>query len=343
MLSNRRFARFVLIALALVVLTGVLIHIAHVLLLGFGAVLFALIIRAGGTALSRVLPIPPRWASLLVVVLAAAGIALLAYAMGGEISRQFSDFQHRLPQAVAEARARIAGTPVGDAVLSSVDRMLKAGPSGEGALRIASGALGAASNLFVVVVVALYLSISPRSYVSASLQLVPPRHRAQARAALHRTAQALRQWFAGQALSMLLVGVLTALGLWLVGVPNALVLGVIAGVFEFVPVVGTFVAAVPILLLALASGPEVALSAAVVYFVIQQVEGALIMPLAQRWAVHLPPAVTLLSVVVFGVLFGLPGVLFATPLAVVIMVLLRQFYIEKQGTGNTGDGVEARS
>lgn len=331
--SHRQFARYVVIALALLALAVVIVRIADVLLLGFGAILFAVIIRAGGGALSRVLPISPRWGSVAVLALLAAGVALLAYGAGGEIASQVGDFQQRLPQAVAHVRARVAGTPVGDAVLSSIDGALKAAPSSTGALRTATAAFGVLSDVFIVVVLAIYLSVSPRSYVAASLRLVPARHRDEAGAALHRTAMALRQWFAGQALSMLLVGVLTGLGLWLVGVPNALVLGIIAGLFEFVPIVGTFVAAIPILLLALATGPEVALWAAVVYFAIQQLEGALIMPLAQRWAVHLPPAITLLSVAVFGVLFGLPGILFATPLAVVVMVLVRQFYLEKRADG----------
>ena len=336
--SYRRFARYVVIAVAIMAAAIVLVRIANVLLLGFGAVLFAVIIRAAGEAVSRVLPVSPRWGSVMVIAILAAGIALLVYAAGSQAARQVAEFQQRLPEAAADARAHVAGTPLGDAILPSIDEALKFAPSGTGALKAASAAFNALSSLFIVAVLAIYLSVSARSYVAASVQLVPPRYQAEAHAALRRTATALRKWFAGQMLSMLLVGVLTAIGLSLVGVPNAIVLGVIAGLLEFVPVIGTFVAAVPILLLALATGPEVALYALIVYFAIQQLEGALIMPLAQRWAVHLPPAITLLSVAVFGVLFGLPGVLFATPLAVVGVTLVRQFYLEKRaGASAVGD------
>jgi predicted PurR-regulated permease PerM len=128
---------------------------------------------------------------------------------------------------------------------------------------------------------------------------------------------------------MLAVGVFTALGLWMVGVPLAIPLGILSGVLDFVPVVGPLIAAVPGLLIAFAHDPHLALMAALVYSVVQFVEGHLVLPIAQRWAVALPPALTLVGIVAFGTLLGPMGLLFAMPLLVVAVTLVDKLYVER--------------
>src|SRR6185369_14221453 len=117
-------------------------------------------------------------------------------------------------------------------------------------------------------------------------------------------------------------------GLLAMGMPLALAVGLIAGLFEFVPYFGAIAAALLAVLVAFAQGPTAALKVALFFLVIQQLEGNLLMPIVQRWAVHLPPVMGLLAVVVFGTLFGVAGVVFGTPLMVVAMILTRRLYIE---------------
>jgi predicted PurR-regulated permease PerM len=128
---------------------------------------------------------------------------------------------------------------------------------------------------------------------------------------------------------MLFVGVVTSIGLLLAGVPLAIPLGILSGVLDFVPVIGPFVAAIPGVLIAFAEGPQVALYAVLVYIAVQFIEGHFVIPLAQKWAVSMPPALALVAIVAFGVAFGLPGVLFALPLTVVAMVLVQKLYVER--------------
>lgn len=127
---------------------------------------------------------------------------------------------------------------------------------------------------------------------------------------------------------MLAVGTMTTVGLWLLGMPLATLLGLIAGILAFVPFFGPIISGILAVLLAFTEGPQDALYVAILFLVIQQVEGNILMPLLQRWAVKLPPILGLLSVVVFGILFGVAGVLLATPLMVVSMVLVRKLYVE---------------
>jgi predicted PurR-regulated permease PerM len=325
-----RFARYVLIVFAIGVTLLALWQVARVLLLGFGGVLFAVAIRAGGSAVARRLPIPARWASLLVVLALAAGLALVIMVLGDEVARQIVDLQQRLPGAIARARESLQGSELGRTVLSFMSGASAEGLSAATAFRAASATFGVLSDMAIVLLLALYLSFSPRTYTRATVELAPLRYQADVRGALHDSGRALHRWLLGQFVSMTSVGLLTGFGLWLVGVPNAVILGLVAGLLEFVPILGPFLAAVPGVLLALAQGPTTALYATAVYFVVQQLEGSLIMPLAQKWAVELPPALGLLTVVLFGVLFGIPGVLFATPLTVVIMVLVRRFYLDRR-------------
>jgi predicted PurR-regulated permease PerM len=127
---------------------------------------------------------------------------------------------------------------------------------------------------------------------------------------------------------MTIVGVLTATGLAIAGVPLALALGVLAGLLDFIPVVGPVLAIVPGIVLALSVDPHTAAWAAAVYIAVQQLENHLIVPMAQRWSVNLPPAISVLSILTLGVLFGVMGVLFGMPLTVVAMVLIKKLYVE---------------
>jgi predicted PurR-regulated permease PerM len=127
---------------------------------------------------------------------------------------------------------------------------------------------------------------------------------------------------------MVIVGLITGVGLWLLEIPLALSLGLIAGLLEFVPFVGPILSAIPAILVAFTQDGMAPLYVVLLYLAVQQIEGNALMPLIQRWAVSLPPALGLIGVVVFGLLFGVLGVLFATPLMVVVMVLTQKLYVE---------------
>ena len=126
---------------------------------------------------------------------------------------------------------------------------------------------------------------------------------------------------------MIIVGILIGVGLALVGVPSALALGLIAGVTEFIPIVGPVIGAVPALLLASTEGWHTVAWTLAVFVVVQQIESNLIMPLEAGRAVAVPPAVGLFAVVAIGVLFGPLGLLLGYPLAVVTDVAVRKLYV----------------
>jgi predicted PurR-regulated permease PerM len=158
------------------------------------------------------------------------------------------------------------------------------------------------------------------------VKLVPPAIQPNVSAVLDDAGEALQRWLRGQVLAMLLVGVFTGLGLWLVGVQSAFALGVIAGFAEFVPVIGPILAAIPVLLIAGNQDLQTVLLALAVLVVVQQVESNLIAPLIADRTVSIAPAVGLFAVVAMGVLFG-RLIAARIPLAIVLDIAVRRLYV----------------
>jgi predicted PurR-regulated permease PerM len=140
-------------------------------------------------------------------------------------------------------------------------------------------------------------------------------------------------WLKGQILAMVVIGAMTAAGLWLLGVQSWLVLGLLAGFFEFIPFAGPILSAIPGVLIALVQSPELALWTLLMYIFVQHSEAYLIQPLIQEYAVEVPAVVLLFSLLAFAVLFGVIGILFAAPMTVVAYVLVKRLYVvEALGT-----------
>ncbi len=158
--------------------------------------------------------------------------------------------------------------------------------------------------------------------------LFPPSHQARTRQVLDTLGATLRAWLVGQLVAMLIVGSVVSLGLWMLGVPMAFLLGLIAGLFEFIPIFGPFLGFIPIALVALSQSTELLLYTSAFYLVIQLIESNLLIPLIERRAVDLPPALALSAVFLAAVAFGPLGMLVATPLAAVALVLVKMLYID---------------
>jgi predicted PurR-regulated permease PerM len=193
-------------------------------------------------------------------------------------------------------------------------------------------AVGGVANAVLMIVLGLCLAASPGMYYRGTLQLVPKDARPSVDVALSATGQGLERWLFGQMISMAAIGTLTAIGLTPLGMPLALSLGLIAGLLAFVPFFGPIASGLLAIVLAFTQGPQQALYVALLCVAIQQIEGFVLMPLIPKWTVSLPPALGLLSVVVFGLLFGLSGAIFATPLMVVLMIVVQKLYIDDAGT-----------
>ena len=321
------FTRKVLIVVGILLLVAFLWKIAPVLMLAFAGVVMAAAIRAGAMPLSRRLHLSETVAVTIVTALALAAILGGAYFFGQRIAEEAQAMWTALSEAWTKFEEFVSRFPIGQTAMES----MRHGTDSDAVAKVAKGTFtvfGAVADVILVFFLAAYLAVSPRTYRDGLLRLAPPSTRERLGGALDASGVALRKWLIGQLGAMIFVGVLTGIGLMAIGVPLAIPLAILMMLLDFVPVVGPFIAAIPGLLIAFSQSPQLALYAAMVYLVVQFIEGHVVLPLAQKWAVALPPALALLGIVAFGLVFGLIGVLFAIPLLVVAMVMVQKLYVE---------------
>jgi predicted PurR-regulated permease PerM len=327
--SMAHFARRALVAAGIVALIVLAWRLADVFVLIFGAILLATALRALSDPLDRYTPLSGRWSLAVVVLLLIGGLVVAGWTVGGQVALQLRELSDLLPDAIGRVRTWLERSPLGPALVDLAQRSAEAARGAvSGIARFATTTLGALANTVLMVFLALYLAADPGLYRRGLIRLVPHAGRERAAQALDAAGFALKRWLLGQLMAMVIVGLITGVGLWLLGIPLALSLGLIAGVLEFVPFVGPILSAIPAILVAFTQGGMTPLYVVLLYLAVQQIEGNVLMPLIQRWAVSLPPALGLIGVVVFGLLFGVLGVLFATPLMVVVMVLTQKLYVE---------------
>jgi len=319
----------VLIIALVVALIAALWKLQLVFILGFGAIIVAVALNNLALPIARWLHISHHFAlALTTIALGLVAVGFLA-AFGARTAAQFSALAEELPGAWEATRTWLDSWAVGRWLLSLTDSAATGAASTIlSALPLASGVLGWFANTTLILVIGIYLAADSKTYFNGILKLIPPSKRERAKRILNAAGADLRLWLIAMALDMLILGTLTGIGLWLVGAPFPFPLAVLSGVSVFVPYIGPIIVTIPGLLLALSVSPRLALLAGIVYLVVWQFEGNVSLPILQRWTVHMPPAISLMAIVAFGLLFGIWGVLLATPLAVVTMTIVRMAYVE---------------
>ncbi|MFG1179601.1 AI-2E family transporter [Xanthobacter versatilis] len=312
-LAARRVAMAILVAVAFYFA----FRVVDVILQVFAAVLVSLALHALAEPFARLTRFPERYAVFPVALLVFGGIGLTLYLFGSTIQVQVTELFNELPAAWSAFEKRFHLEGMSDDLLRRAEA---AAPSGE---TVISAVQGLTSNLFqvvlgsfLVVVGGIYFAASPDLYRRMFLSLWAEPERAAVARRLAAISEDLRHFLKAQLIAMVVVGVLTFIGLTIVGVPSALALALFAGLAEFVPMIGPVVAAAPAVLIALTLGMDSGLWTLLVFVIVQQSESNVITPLLQQRMVSLPPAVTLFAVVAFGNVFGALGVLLATPLTV---------------------------
>lgn len=326
--GDRDFVHRVLIVLGLCALVFLAWQLRTLLLMVFGAIVVASIFRAVADWICKVTRVPSAIATALSIVLVLGGIGALLVMFGTHIGQQLTTLRDALPAAWRAFEARVGDFGLAaqlERLVASVSTPGGGSLSGFGRALLSIG--GGIADFIVVVFAGIYLATQPNFYRAGAIKLIPPARRKVAAEAMLESERALRLWLKGQAIAMVVVGLLTGTGLWLLGMESALILGLIAGLLEFIPFAGPILAAVPAVLLALVVGPEMALWVALLYLAVQQFEGNVLSPLVQQYAVDLPGVVLLFSLIGFGILFGTLGVILAAPLAVVTLVMVKRLYV----------------
>ena len=303
-----------------------------VLLVVFAGILLGVILRWPGEWLRRKTGLNPAAGVALVSFVVLAILLGAFWLQGGAIARQAHELGQQLPQAIDRLREQVAGTDWGVAVLNRIPPTEKLIPAGGAALARLAGVLSStfavAAAVAIIAFLGLVTGLFPRHYTVPVISLVPKAHRDRAREVMSAVASTLRWWMFGRMLDMVVVGVLTLIGLWLLGIPLAFVLALIAALFTFVPNIGPIAAAIPAILLGLMDSVTLALYVAALYTAVQIFDSWIMMPIVDKKTIYLPPAATITAQLVLGVFCGILGVAMATPLLATGVVIVRMLYVE---------------
>ncbi|QDT40036.1 pheromone autoinducer 2 transporter [Gimesia alba] len=182
-------------------------------------------------------------------------------------------------------------------------------------------------NSLLIFFVGLFLAVSPQSYRDGTVLLVPPARRERIRDLMNQLSETLWQWLVGRFASMLVTGLGASVLLFLIGVPMAGTLGVMTGLLTFIPNIGSLIAFLLAILVALSNSPTTAALVVPTYAVLQLVESYLVTPLIQQKQVSLPPALLISFQAIMGVLFGFLGAAVASPLLAASKVVVEELYV----------------
>ncbi len=336
--ADRTFAEQVLIVIGFVVLAFLLLVLLYftfdVLLLIFAAVLLAIFLRGLADLLGMVVGFSEgarvAIVSVVLLIVLCGSVALLAPNVGDQID----NLRTELPKSAKAAADYISQFGWGRAILGHLpgfDEVMKgisASTLLTGVGGIFSSTVGAIGNFLITILLAVYFAASPEFYIAGFVKLFPKGNRQRVEEIIGTTGEMLRWWLVGKAASMLFIGVLTWIGLSIIGVPLALTLGLIAGLLSFIPNFGPILSAVPAILLAFIESPREVLYTAGLYVFVQLIESNVVTPLIEKETVELPPALTIMFQLSLAVLVGGLGLVLATPLLAVIMVIVQMVYIE---------------
>jgi predicted PurR-regulated permease PerM len=330
------FVRRSLIIVALVALAVVLLmllwYAGRIFLMAFAGLLLAVFLRMLTEWVGRATRLSHGWSLAIVIVLLLGLAGLGVWKLQDQLMQQAENLAQTLPSSLERVRTFLEQRWWGRWILEEIPE--------NGAAAIAPGdalsrVTGVASSVFsfvaavvVIVFVGIYVAVEPKEYRTGLVRLAPLGRRQRVVEVLAAVDATLRWWIIGQLISMALVGLLTGVGLWLLGIELALVLALLAAVLEIVPYFGPILAFTPAALVALLQGPDLVLWVAVVFIVIQFVESYLVLPLMHRRTIWLPPALTIIVMLLMGTLGGVLGVLTAPPLTATVIVLVKMLYLQ---------------
>lgn len=332
--QNSNFQSRVWIATAILAFMVVLLLIIKttfsVLLLVFAGILLALFLQGVAGLFRKYFKSSDNWAIGLSIGITFLITAAIFFLIGAKIQAQASELIEVIPQTFSAAKEQLNQSSTGQTI---VDKATSNGTlkklQGFGG-QFFTSTFGVLGDVYVILFIGLFIAVAPKIYSDGALLLVPRQGKPKAEEVIERLGTQLRGWLKGKLFAMLVVGVLTAIGLAALGIKLWLVLAILAGLISFIPNFGPVIALIPAVLIALLDSAQTALYVTALYVLVQFLESNFITPLVQQKLISLPPALILTFQLIMGALTGGWGLVLATPIAVVLMVVIQKLYIERQ-------------
>jgi predicted PurR-regulated permease PerM len=326
-------------------------YFAATLFLIFAGMLLGVALNALTTMLGRVVKLP-HGLRLTIVCLVLAGLLSGAVFLGGTtIAQQATALSDTIKSQLVSVKAFLdrngidtsyfdignpsasaassAATTPGAATTHSLPSAGALASSG-GAIvsqtfKLLLGTVSAVGNFFIVLFLGLTFAAQPGVYRKGLLFMVPARHRARATVIVDRIGETLERWLMAQIITMFAVFLVTWIGLAIIGIQSAFILGIQAGLLAFIPTIGALIAGMIVVIASLASGWVAAVSALVLFLGVHALESYVLTPIIQRQALDIPPATLFAFQILLGVVFGIWGIALALPLMAIAKVMIDDF------------------
>lgn len=300
----------------------------NVLLMVLAGALIATFFHGLGDMIQRKTKLSRRLAMMIAVAGSFAIMGTLLWFMGTKIQGQITELSSTLPHTLGNAKAKMASTPLGKKLLESVtgDNSQKLMATAQSFFSTSFGVIG---DIYIILFLGIFFTTNPSLYKNGLLLLVPEDRKEKGKHIIDRVSLSLKGWLKGMMISIILVTILISTGLTIIGLPVAMVLGLITGILEIVPNLGSLLAMIPGVLLALTISTNTAIVVALLYIASQTITANIVNPLIQKKMINLPPALTLTSQLVMGAISGALGVILAVPLLAIVIILIDELYVKK--------------
>lgn len=301
----------------------------NVLLLIFAGSLIAVFFNKLSRLIEKKMKLKPKLSLAISIIGTILILVLLFWFIGAKIQQQLAELTKTLPTTIENARSQLGKSAIGSRIVefsnSSSKNMMSF------AQRFFSSSFGALGDLYVVLFIGIFFTIAPYRYIDGFVSLMPGKAQPKTKQVFEKAGVTLGNWLKGQIIAMAVVAVLTGIALSIIGVPMALALAIIAGILNFIPNFGPLIAMIPAVLVGLMQSPTIALVVAGVYLLIQALESNLITPTVQNRLINMPPALILIGQLFMGTLMGAWGIILATPIVALIIVVVQMVYLKKEG------------
>ncbi len=300
-----------------------------VLLLILTGALVALFFHGYARLIQRKLRVSEKIALLISVISTFLIISLLLWFMGAKIQQQITELAKTLPLTVNSAKLQLSKTSLGQKILEKISIEEISDKAYLYGSLFFNSTFGVFTNIYIVVFLGIFFTISPRVYISGFLSLIPPKARSQTKYTLDRIGFTLTKWLKGQLFAMVIIAVLKWIALTVLGIPMAIALALIAGILNFIPNFGPLISMFPAILIALTISVDKAIVVTIVYLLLQIVEGNVIAPSIQQRLINMPAALIIIAQLFMGIVSGGWGLVLATPLVAILIVVIQETYIKK--------------
>lgn len=341
--SSSDFANKVWITVGITAFVVIIILIIYKTFNAFLLVLAASLIALFFSAVSGKIM---KWTGLkdsvslaLTIALMVVVVGLFFWLVGAEAQNQYKEMQEAVPVIIENAQSYLNKSDVGQKVsqyITDIENQKKVLPFLQDFFKSSFGVFG---DLYIVLFLAMFLSISPFDYINGAVNLVPRRGKVKTKHLFKDLGFNLKKWIKGAIISGMVVFILTATGLLILGVDMWLILAISAGLLNVIPNFGPIIAMIPAVLVALLISPTQALLVASVYLTVQIIESNLITPNVQKKLLNTPPALLILFQVLMGTLTGGWGIVLAVPMLVIVITVVKNLYLDSNTGLETSEGI----